>query len=1033
MDLQTIWNFENYETYDDVKEAGRVLYHWLKAKNDKISTYLIEGDGDISKKSDMHQLEKDILEKFSPVKKSKVYLQAFSLVVNKGIANNIYDICPPSIPTYVKRARSPFTIDRLPDLSMSRMWEALILNTSTAHCENNEVKIGHFLAAAALKGGLLNAKSLLALYSQLMEPVTVIEDQCVIELKLEIGGLEGAELRRWFLDPVSEILFCNITTKDITELKQRHSNRAANHNDIFRCIKKFFTAAELPKTDLPNTLTKFVNAISFQYYLTLPSCLTYYAGRNFSTHSLCQPGWNRLHGHQYTAEGIETENPAHLVELNDIDLPEEITNLDIEWLKDIRFALRRSTKHKARNKLRSFLQQYEPESQPAVFAGWALHLVRKGSIYGNSLKLKTIYRYLPLISKHISGQIPVTVDLTTMTHEEYYEVYQQVLDGAHGGHHRRMLVRGLREFHHYLHITYKADPLEKYDLLRMGNYLSPVDANIISFDEYEATLKLLDNIDLDFVHEDLPTICKIIMILGFKCGLRRMEALKLLNHDLHDIGRVELLVRPHEYRGLKTRSATRKLPLYVLLNTDDLDLISEFAAKRRQKIRESGCEEPNFLFSIPDKGYVYVPEETIFPILHKAMRAVTGDESIRFHHLRHSFASWTFLRLILADLKNPRKLFQHLPVTSKYLEESKKFKDELYQYTEDNTTRRHLYAIASLLGHSEPGISLEHYIHFCDIACAVALECNSKGASKGQLIKLSGVSKATASRWVKGGGMVEFFCRNRMRGHERVVDVATKKPEYPLVYENERYTDESMVTVKRIWDFLYFKSARNLTLEELSRRFGFDNYVMDKMANQAAYIRDLRTGVEKKGYRHRMKEIVPDVHSPDKKIRLLCPRWPSLTADRQILAELLVMFFSLDEGSYDNVALVLAYYVEKSWQNKNELIFKDHNSPEMAKMYCDFLEALGIKNRDIEIFSYDSMQRSIPRGKWRDKLLLTKRHPIKFKAPPNKNYKNSKKWIGIKPTFPDQKLAKHGSEGFRFFMVMASIYFNGLILRTVVS
>src|SRR5690606_2663154 len=109
----------------------------------------------------------------------------------------------------------------------------------------------------------------------------------------------------------------------------------------------------------------------------------------------------------------------------------------------------------------------------------------------------------------------------------------------------------------------------------------------------------------------------------------------------------------------------------------------------------------------PSKGFHCVSEDLVFPILHKAMRSVTGDQSLRYHHLRHSFGSLTLLRLIAADHGAPVGFFDQRPHQNEELLRASDFKNTLMKLA--GPTRKLLYAVTRLLGHSGPDISLEHY------------------------------------------------------------------------------------------------------------------------------------------------------------------------------------------------------------------------------------------------------------------------------------------------------------------------------------
>jgi len=93
---------------------------------------------------------------------------------------------------------------------------------------------------------------------------------------------------------------------------------------------------------------------------------------------------------------------------------------------------------------------------------------------------------------------------------------------------------------------------------------------------------------------------------------------------------------------------------------------------------------------------------------------------VHLHLLRHSCASWTFLRLIVSDFKTIPDLFPHLAKTNEWVKNSSKpFRAALY--LNENVTNDHGWAISSLLGQSRPDVAVDNYIHLFDRLSPVVL------------------------------------------------------------------------------------------------------------------------------------------------------------------------------------------------------------------------------------------------------------------------------------------------------------------------
>lgn len=116
---------------------------------------------------------------------------------------------------------------------------------------------------------------------------------------------------------------------------------------------------------------------------------------------------------------------------------------------------------------------------------------------------------------------------------------------------------------------------------------------------------------------------------------------------------------------------------------------------------------------------------------------------MHYHHLRHSFATWTFTRLMLSDLAQIPDLLPGHDATNSWLKESKQFREQLYGYHVH--TRKHAYVVASLLGHSGPSISFEHYVHSLEWLLPLFLSNSALFASTtAELIKASNIPASTA-------------------------------------------------------------------------------------------------------------------------------------------------------------------------------------------------------------------------------------------------------------------------------------------------
>lgn len=201
----------------------------------------------------------------------------------------------------------------------------------------------------------------------------------------------------------------------------------------------------------------------------------------------------------------------------------------------------------------------------------------------------------------------------------------------------------------------------------------------------------------------------IVLILGYRCGLRISEVrhlqlvdlqypgmLKILSSEQSEhLGRyaATLLIRGDQFNKLKSSSSRRQLPLNILMSSEErVELLNYHQA---QRVKVGKRKVPGkFIFS-EDNGKTPMDFTELQRSLHEQMRQLTGDPDLRFHHLRHSFASHALQAS--HGLTEPLQLPEH-------------WQDHMLQ----GTSRKHLHQISSHVGHSSGNVTLQHYTHNLD-------------------------------------------------------------------------------------------------------------------------------------------------------------------------------------------------------------------------------------------------------------------------------------------------------------------------------
>ncbi|ADP95840.1 tyrosine-type recombinase/integrase [Marinobacter adhaerens] len=492
--------------------------------------------------------------------------------------------------------------------------------------------------------------------------------------------------------------------------------------------------------------------------------------------------------------------------------------------------------------LRDFLNEYV-DLHPLIemLAHWAIHLLAHGNKGGKPLAPSSTLDYVEKVSKAL---LPLASELACpeeLTGEQWEALYEAALENSSAA--KPPVAARLGYFHRFLEQAFDYSEAEVEGTAGYGD----VDAAIITPTEYIQAYELLSKGRED----DLSRLCAAALVLGYRCGLRRTEALGLTLKDFvgfdTNLERVELLVQRNGFRGLKSFSATRRLPLWVLLTKEELILIR--ALRERRKAQSSGdLKKP--LFDLPAGTERHLVERMVMMPVTQTLRHVTGDQNARFHHLRHSFASLTLLRMLEFE---PLQIIPQVYRTATIQSSHPCANAVMWRKAGCSDTLSAVSVLSAWLGHSSPSVTMQTYVHSADwalfqrlsdsheVAFTQAMQSNITGMSLGatekhnqrrKIIKptASVVLNSLVSAWPRdhcyklaakprSEPAVDF---NPFHGH-------TQKIHYRAPYQIERLLTEK-------------SDLSNLTDEDYSRVakiMGFSECSILRIHNNAVYLATL--------------------------------------------------------------------------------------------------------------------------------------------------------------------------------------------------
>lgn len=1036
-EVAAFWSTDDLPLTRQQSELLPEIQKWLnRRKSDPLADYLTGKPATHIKIDATQTLARDIIARFRPQTRGLAAIQLFAKLIDRANASGMFVLCPPPNATLIRRRASPFAEDRWKTRGVaSRLRELLahvilnpgqIVRGKVPRRQLAEIVVGELLLSAIVHGGLIDASLLDALVRRLAADgpaIACLDRRLFIDLSLNWRSQADAEFRRWYLDALTAILAMKLEREAIAHVADAMAASPRSSNRVlWKCIRAFLKHSHAKSHDFPGTLRKLLDAVRLDLETRLPIVLANYAAREIICHSLKPDVWQRLHGPTDAPTRPLLDEPVSRTarppaeDLVAQGLPEP------RWLKDIRAALADKSPPLVAANLRKLLEEksagFETDSPGALLTGFAHHLATAHNEYGARNSLATIRGYAVSAARRIGGLLGCD-NLERRDPDEWACLYEEVLGEEENKGARRRLARMLRAFHRYLEIEHHAEPIDKAEVFGADSGLVPVDANIIANDEF---LRIREHFSSEVALEldaDVAECAWLILTLAYRCGLRRMEALKLDLEDAMIETPAELLVRPTEGRRLKTKSSTRKIPLHALLDPEELARLAAWVRRRRQE--EAVSRYSRFLFAAPRSGFVFVPQDTLFPLLHRVMREVTGDPGLRFHHLRHSFATLRCLSLLSRSIPDERRFLRGYPFFSHNINERVSLRESLFGNA--GMTRRDVWAVSALLGHSGPDVSLEHYIHSLDVCLAEHLDVKAIRPSIAVITQAARHSAVHTYRLLDEGTddlhpLLVHLWRQHGGGQATSPGASPSTPVTVRVNDH-RQGQEAEVSLSRIWRLLLLEQLGRIKAGEVGERSGIDPEEFAKILARARCLGALSVSSKQGKFRHRFKSVLLDKRDTASEIRICCPIKPHKAHDLSIVR---ILAPQLDAACVSHQALaerVLRHYALEAPPEFAGMIFKDPEQSERAKDFLAWLSLLGLSGKNIRFVCYDvTTQRSPYSAQWKRALGLRSDHPIDKRAPINGRKDWACPWIGIEPVWMSGAGKASGSPAFRFLMVM---------------
>jgi site-specific recombinase XerD len=536
-------------------------------------------------------------------------------------------------------------------------------------------------------------------------------------LSLVWQGEPDAERRMFVPDELTGTLLARVPEAEVRRifaagldegqpLKKRHS---AIYATLERACRALFESAGY---DQEVDLKSILDAARTVAYLRMPAAIAAARCRKTVHHSPRNHVMRRI----FSGVSVEDDSTAHAeVKLSELDINDaekelaDRNQVEPSWLDEMRKAFGLADRREVCDAL---LEIQTKADQPGPrLAHFALSLVSE-----KQLSIESAKRYSLLVARRCGCRIG-DIDPSTLSIDALEDVYREALDDdweddsvyvteQTDRRNKRATIGAILRFHQYLRKHADAPPLDELTSRLKLRGLLPVDANFLTIDEY---LFVLDYISGCQGPADpyLRSVLRLIVILAYRCGLRRCEVLYLLAEDLDAAD--HLHVRNNDIRDVKTRNSIRSIPAGILLSLDEMSELKLFLMQRR-KARRNG--EYALVFSSRNDTSVALDPDKLVGHIHRAMRDALKDPTLKVHHLRHSFATLMTAKLLPNATSFVGRFLERHPRTLEWLEDRQSFREQLF-----GTSGVHgldLKAVAHLLGHGSAATSVEHYIHSLD-------------------------------------------------------------------------------------------------------------------------------------------------------------------------------------------------------------------------------------------------------------------------------------------------------------------------------
>jgi integrase len=1041
------------------------LKEFLKHHDSRVGRVLLGLEGGRWAAKDMRGLESMMLKNIDDPKALSRMLRVLRKVVAGWAMRHVQAVAFPRIPVLPHYARNPISPDLARLLSRYQEWKKWLDQWLEENGAENPDRYHPIatpvpaIVSAVLYGGLCSIACVVALVramNNVLANSSASKQRFYLDLHLSLPRTSDTEYRAWQPDPISTCLFlrtdpsavCNLLAPPDSTLPDFGPSDGIITGRLRELFKE--TLVKHPRINSGvsmGSIHGLIEAAQTVAYLELPPIVACYAGRGLVSHSVPMPVIRR------TTHQDWYENPfqAPRIAPRAFEQPhkkqpvsEQFAEFPPDWLEPLRLKMR-STNLKefaiGVNSLKNDLTQSPLVRRLADFAQALLtQRNRSNKLRPLSVIRRTVREAAMGIGPFLADESD-PVDLSCEGLEHLYELALANRTGSESTASGRNRAKGaLRDFDAYLKVCYGKSAREDSLLGGPVEILGAVDANFITPTEYN---KVLDRIDRDISLRQNPArlrIVRLLVNLGHRAGLRRLEALHIKIRDVllekvgtDLLGPAELLVRPSESHRLKSNNAKRRLPLEILLSPNELGELKEWYADRTS---QSGVKTSDYLFGNVDgiDDFDVLPQ-TVFKTINGFLQEVTNTRDtakpVHFHHLRHGFCTLGLLRFLTSpEMTDIPDCLPGCEGLMEWLQSDEVFAPaKLYRQHLPLPTRKLAYLMSGLMGHGSPATSMTYTHCLSWLLPALLAQSATMHPKEKTFAMATGVSAKSKERWAKRangapvwGHLWDWRARNHTPPAGSMIGKAADKM---------LRSPDSTNWIEPIERFLHEMDFPGQSVAGAANLCGVDEASAEEWRGRADYLRNKlksRTGDP----RHRFELAKNHISSADEGIFGHCPVKPLHATELEIVSRYAPILQQLGANASTRNLLEagLSVYVHAVWSTKNFALFHDPDTDgPRARQFLDLLLALKLQLRHVSFLRFKHQPKMGWSGRWRESLGQSKYVTFEICNPPNKDSDGCASWLALQPRFcfeEDPLVLGPGLAGFRYLMTLGYIAFGAL-------